>query len=105
MTAYYRIHLDLKILGPFLTAAVNPRDYGVDKSFFRDESGQLTIPASHIKGKLRMALEELSHVWDGVSAGDIARWFGRPSGDEEGRYDPWPGKLRFGHGSFAVRPA
>ena len=95
MNGYYEITVTLKILGPFLTTAVNPHAYGIDQSFFRNEAGQLTIPASHLKGKLRMALEELTNVWENINQQDIERWFGQPSGEETGNYDPRPGKLRF----------
>jgi len=95
MNAYYEIKLMLKVMGPFLTTATNPHAYGVDKSFYRNRDGKLTIPASHIKGKLRMALEELVDVWPKVSQQEIDQWFGQPSGDEAGSYEPLPGKLRF----------
>ena len=97
MNNHYHITITLKVLGPFLTSAVNPQEYGVDRWFFRNEQGALTIPASHFKGKLRMALEELAELGDFVRGEDIDRWFGRPSGDERGHYEPRPGKLRFGH--------
>ena len=59
MIATYSCRIRLTVLGPFLTAATGPDRYGVDKSFHRDHLGRLVIPRSHIKGRLRAALEEL----------------------------------------------
>lgn len=89
----YQSTIQLKILGPFLTAATSSEIYNLDKAFYRNASNEPVIPSSHIKGKLRMALEELAHVdVDGFYL-DVDTWFGTES--EEGSYEPLPGLLNF----------
>ncbi|MCP4164946.1 MAG: hypothetical protein GY759_03510 [Chloroflexi bacterium] len=93
MMQLYATKLILTILGPFLTAATATESYGVDKSFHRNYKGELTIPASHVKGKLRMAFMELEPYFGENSGPDLVHWFGKPS--EENQYTPELGMLRF----------
>lgn len=92
MTQCYTCTINLIVLGPFLTAATGPDQYGVDKSAHRDFRGQLVIPASHLKGKLRSALEELEPFLD-AGHPDRKTLFGAPS--TEGSYEPIPAVLQF----------
>jgi hypothetical protein len=93
MNSYYEVAVTLEILGPFLTSAINPHNYGLDNSFYRNERNELTIPGSHIKGKLRSALEGISAHWDAVDEQEIEKLFGKPSGDDNGQYEPRAGIL------------
>lgn len=88
----YTLSVRLTILGPFLTASSNASIYGVNKVFYRNSDNQPTIPASHIKGKLRMSLEELSAMAD-VGAYDAKLLFGEEN--SEGVYIPAYAMLRF----------
>ena len=94
MTKRYTCKITLIVLGPFLTAATGPDRYGVDKSAHRDHMGRLVIPASHLKGKLRSALEELEPCFDDAERPDLNALFGAESA--EGSYEPLPAALRFG---------
>ena len=95
----YQIPIILTILGPFLTAATSPQAYGMDKAFHRDGKNQPIIPDRHIKGKLRMALEELSGLAIDGMAIDLETWFGSLS--EEESYEPAPGLLSFSSFRFS----
>ena len=84
----------LTIKGPFLTASGTTETYGFNKSFRRNHSGHPEIAATHIKGKLRMALEELASIsaLQNIEI-DIPTLFGSPS--DEGSYEPNHGILQF----------
>ena len=88
----YANQIRLKIKGPFLTASGNVETYGYAKAFIRNALGDPVIPESHIKGKLRMALEELSLLIASPKI-DIGNLFGSPSGEQS--YEPKPGILKF----------
>ncbi|MEW6717617.1 MAG: RAMP superfamily CRISPR-associated protein [Chloroflexota bacterium] len=98
----YQIPITLTILGPFLTAATGPEAYGMDKAFHRDGKNNLVIPDRHIKGKLRMALEELSGVAIKGATIDLETWFGTLS--EEESYEPVPGLFSFTQFRFTGTP-
>ena len=89
----YNLQIKLTIMGPFLTAASSSDTYGLDKSFHRGPDDRPAIPGSHIKGKLRMALEELKNNADGAYFTELNSWFGQPSA--ENSYEPAPGQLHF----------
>lgn len=94
----YQVPITLTILGPFLTAATGPQVYGMDKAFHRDGNNRPIIPDRHVKGKLRMALEELSELTGADLVMDISAWFGTKSEDGDyGEYDPAPGTMNFTH--------
>lgn len=94
----YQVPFTLTILGPFLTAATGPQSYGIDKAFHRDGTNHPIIPDRHIKGKLRMALEEMTELTGDGFVMDIPAWFGAKSEDGGyGKYDPAPGRLHFSH--------
>ena len=101
MSAYYTCQVTLILLGPLLTAATSTSQYGVDKSFHRNHHGEIIIPASHIKGKLRMALEELAPFFPENARPDVAAWFGSRSDQEAKSYAPMAGMLRFSDFYFA----
>ena len=94
----YTCNITLTILGPFLTAAPAPAAFGFDKSFHRDFRGRLVIPASHVKGKLRMAVEELDGIVEPDQSIAVEELFGNPS--RAGSYEPWRGRLTFS--DFAI---
>lgn len=93
MTQRYTCTINLIVLGPFLTAATGSEQYGVDKSAHRDYMGQLVIPASHIKGKLRSSLDELDPFFDPADRPDLKALFGEKSAD--GSYEPLPATVHF----------
>lgn len=93
MTKCYTCTVNLIVLGPFLTAATGPDQYGVDKSAHRDHMEQLVIPASHLKGKLRSSLEELGPFFDSAEGCDLKMLFGAKSA--EGSYEPLPAMVHF----------
>lgn len=94
MKSRYRVDLCLEILGPLLTAATGPDAYGLDRSFYRNIAEELAIPETHIKGRLRMALEEIiPHASSHAPPPDLDLLFGAPSALNE--YEPDRGLLRF----------
>jgi hypothetical protein len=93
MALYFKIKISLKIQAPFLCSATGPRSWGIDLSFNRNHEGKLSIPKSHIKGKLREAWNELQQTE--IFSVDIDRWLGKKSGDEKGDYAPHRGLMIF----------
>jgi len=93
--ARYKSTIHLQILGPFLTAAAGGGGYGLDKSFHRNSEGKLTIPASHIKGKMRMALRELEPFFPEGKTPDLESLFGKGGDGGENGYEPAPSMLYF----------
>jgi hypothetical protein len=89
----YTCRVSLWILGPFLTAAVGPHSYGVDTSFHKDYLDRLCVPGSHIKGKLRMSLEEILNFMEPAPAFSLDHLFGQES--SENSYEPRRGGLKF----------
>lgn len=85
----YSSEITLFIKGPFLTATVSDT-YGINKTFHRNYEGNFAILASHIKGKLRMALEELEQS---INQQTFTKMFGSPT--EKGSYNPETGDLEF----------
>ena len=93
MALYFKIKISLKIQAPFLCSATGPRSWGIDLSFNRDHEGELSIPKSHIKGKLKEAWKELKKT--GAFSIDINHWLGKSSGDDAGNYTPHRGLMIF----------
>ncbi|MCE5210235.1 MAG: RAMP superfamily CRISPR-associated protein [Deltaproteobacteria bacterium] len=78
MTVQATIKLNLDICGPFLCSGTAPASWGFDATFDRNYCGRPYIDRSHIKGKLREAVEELETL-------SIAEWFGKKGPMENGR--------------------
>lgn len=93
MNQLYSLEVTLTVLGPFLTATTGGGGYGVHKAFHRAHNGDLVVPASHIKGKVRWALEELAPYFDADVRPPLDQWFGAVSANNE--YTPIPGMLHF----------
>lgn len=89
----YILPVSLTLFGPFLTTSTGPESYGLQKAFHRDHQGRPVIPASHVKGKLRMALEELEQSNSPLLKIDVLQWFGKESADNS--YEPIAGTLKF----------
>lgn len=93
MALYFKMEISLKIQSPFLCSATGPGSWGIDLSFNRNHEGKLSIPKSHIKGKLREAWNELQQT-ETLSI-DINHWLGKSSGDDAGNYAPHRGLMIF----------
>lgn len=92
----YICKISMTMLGPILSAAAGGGAYGLDKAFSRDWQGHLAIPASHIKGKLRMALDELkAHFPPNRMVPTLDEWFGVGGDDSDFSYAPARGELTF----------
>lgn len=94
----YNVEVTLTILGPFITAAASVDSYGFNKTFRRNQRDEPVIPATHIKGKLRTAFNELTSVKNiNFPHLDIDHWFGRKSDQDEvassRNYEPYPSAL------------
>jgi len=93
MALYFKMEVSLKIQAPFLCSTTGPRSWGIDLSFNRNHEGELSIPKSHIKGKLKEAWRELQKT-EAFSI-DINHWLGKSSGDDAGNYTPHRGLMIF----------
>ena len=89
MALYFKMEVSLKIQAPFLCSATGPKSWGIDLSFNRNHEGDLSIPKSHIKGKLKEAWRELQKI-EALSI-DINHWLGKSSGN----YAPHRGLMIF----------
>ena len=94
MALYFKMEVSLKIQSPFLCSATGPKSWGIDLSFNRNHKGELSIPKSHIKGKLKEAWSELQKT-GALSSVDINHWLGKGSGDDAGNYAPHRGLIIF----------
>lgn len=92
MNIPYRLQVTLWIRAPLITSGGGNSLRGVDRMFNRNSTGQLVLQGSHIKGKLREALEDLQNA-NAIANLPLEAWFGRWSG--EGSYDPHRGSLIF----------
>jgi hypothetical protein len=88
----YAYKVTLTVLGPFLTAAPVPAGFGFDKSFHRDFRGRPAIPSSHIKGKLRMSMEEIGEAIEPDLMISVKELFGNQI--KSGSYEPERGRLK-----------
>ena len=93
MALYFKMEISIKIQAPFLCSATGTRSWGIDLSFNRNHEGELSIPKSHIKGKLKEAWRELQKT--GAFSVDINHWLGKSSGDDAGDYTPHRGLIIF----------
>lgn len=88
--------IKLIIQGPVLSAGETFSNWGMDTSFYRDHSGRLALPGSHVRGKLKEALNDILSMEE-VSDNLLNKWFGRQSHKETGNrefYFPHRGTLK-----------
>lgn len=71
------IKITLGIAGPFLCSGTAPAFWGMNATFDRDFLGRPYIDRSHIKGKLREAMEEIGVTY-------VETWFGKEGIVENG---------------------
>lgn len=99
---FAEIPIVLTLQGPILTEASTAGDPGIDSPFARNYQGQLYIPFSLVKGKLKEAWAEL--VGAGISfPSSPQKWFGSKPG--EGVWDPLRGRLHFTDFAHVEAPA
>ena len=85
------LQMTLGFDGPVLTAGVGAHRVGLDAEMRRDSAGRTMIPGSHVRGRIREALEELLLMADptndfdhSTTAHDASAWiFGRPQARTE----------------------
>ncbi|MBN1227556.1 MAG: hypothetical protein JXA79_11240 [Deltaproteobacteria bacterium] len=88
----YRLEVTLLVRAPLITSSGGNSIRGVDRMFNRNPKGDLILQGSHIKGKLREALEDLKTSKTGYGL-QLVAWFGHRS--DEGSYNPNRGSLLF----------
>lgn len=95
MNEPYILHVALWVRAPLITSGGGNALRGVDRMFNRNSREEIVLQGSHIKGKLREALDDLREAKApiGLTDNDINEWFGRWSGDDS--YDPNRGRLIF----------
>ena len=105
--SHHKFQIDLTLIAPFQTKATSSGEYGVDTPCARDHNGNLYIPGTLIKGKVREAwtwLESWGLAAPGVpSKSEIQDWFGQGTADAARPVDtaahqtftPSPGRVRF----------
>ena len=91
-----KIPVTLTLTGPILTAGSTHIGWGLDTSFYRDWQGNLALPGSLIRGKLRQALENICEII-GSPEKTADQWFGEESRDDHEKtesYAPRRGLLK-----------
>jgi len=59
MNKLYDLYVALQLRAPILSTGGSKEYRGVDRVFYRNSNGDLSMQGSHIKGKLRLAIKEL----------------------------------------------
>ncbi len=91
-----KIPVTMTLTGPVLTAGSTHTGWGLDTSFYRDWQGNLALPGSLIRGKLREALENTCEII-GSPERTVNQWFGEESRDDHEKtesYAPRRGLLK-----------
>lgn len=84
------LNLCLEIEGPLLTRSTSPGEFGVDAVVARNHEGIPFIPGSHIAGKVRQALEEITGLKGAAAAGFNSEFVQRITGREAEDFLPCP---------------
>lgn len=83
------VPIRLTIQGPFITQSTAPQGFGVDAAPARERGGErrLTLPGTHLLGKLRQAWEELAGVLEAEDhpfpLGRVDDWLGARSQEDD----------------------
>lgn len=80
MNALYDLAVTLQIKAPVLTAGRGNEPMVIDRVFYRDCNGNIVLPSSHIKGKLKESINDLKS-FPTFSDISIDKWFGLDSSD------------------------
>lgn len=97
-----KLPVTLTLAGPIFTAGSTFSEWGLDAAFYRDWRRQYAIPGSHIRGKLREALETMLSIKPDASL-PTEYWFGHKCDDDQGAaaaYKPRRGQLKVTDFSF-----
>jgi hypothetical protein len=92
MNQSYILNVTLWVRAPLITSGGGNALRGVDRMFNRNSCGDITLQGSHIKGKLREALNDLQKAKAPINL-NIDEWFGLRGGEES--YDPNRSRLIF----------
>ncbi|MBN2093060.1 hypothetical protein JW964_25780 [candidate division KSB1 bacterium] len=81
MNQYYSLHVSLFLKTPLLSSGGEDATHGISRMFFRNAEDQIVLQGSHVKGKLREAMEEITALgkW---GESDINSWFGPKTEDD-----------------------
>ena len=80
--------VQLTVAGPIMTAGATHSQWGLDAAFYRDWEKDYALPASHIRGKLREAMEVIVSV-NAENDTPITDWFGDKSANTENQDASW----------------
>jgi len=97
---HIKLSVTLTIMGPVLTAGATSSKWGVDATFFRDWEGNLALPGSLVRGKLREAMQYIESINENLKEKNTEKWFGKESGDNKENalsYQPIPGQIKVNH--------
>lgn len=72
------LDVSMQVKGPLVSGASAAGAFGVDLPFAQDHQKRYYIPWSHIKGRLREALDRIGHLI-GARQEDLVDWLGRES--------------------------
>lgn len=75
----HQLSITLCLQAPVLTQSAGARSQGLDSAMWCYK-GQPALPGSLVKGNIRHALVRINALSGNAIAGDIAKWFGMPSG-------------------------
>jgi hypothetical protein len=88
----------IELQGPILTGATNPGKLGIDTPFARKRTGELYLPGTLVKGKLRQAWGALSGCMTLPPGATGASWLGAASGNSKNpaeSFEPARGRVHF----------
>ncbi|NTV47058.1 MAG: hypothetical protein HGB11_11175 [Chlorobiales bacterium] len=76
MNSHYELSVELTVRAPFISGGGGDGVRGLNKLFVRRSDGSIALNGSHIKGKLREALQELVAKNAFQEEFDVIKWFG-----------------------------
>jgi RAMP superfamily len=82
---YFRLNVTLTLTGPILTQSSTPGEPGIDSPVARSDNGQVILPFSLVKGRVRQS-------WCELFGDDAETWFGSKA---DGAYVPNRARFRF----------
>lgn len=78
MNKLYDLYVALQLRAPILSTGGSKEYRGVDRVFYRNSKGDLTMQGSHIKGKLRLAIKDLINLKKIDPNFSLDQKFGKP---------------------------
>ncbi len=98
MNQSYELKITLTLKAPLISSGGGDVTRGWNRIFYRNSDGKLALQASHVKGKLREAINELTQM-NALKSVNVDELFGKENG--AGQYLPETAALHFSDFLFA----